>query len=165
MIVYVGFCGVAVRVLMGTKGNEPAAQRHAAASVLNWPAGHVIVIAAGAGLIAISAYQVYTAVRGQFTEDNKLGGMSPEERTAFLIAGRVGLSARAIVVAIARYFLIRAAIDARPANAAGIDTALAQVHHQPFGARCCSSSPPGCSCSRRSHCSKPVISGYESAGG
>ena len=34
---------------------------------------------------------------------------------------------------IAGYFLIRASIDARPANAAGLDTALTQVHHQPFG--------------------------------
>ncbi len=132
-LVYAAFCVVAVRVLAGTHSSEPTAQRRAAASVLNWPAGHALVIAAGAGLIAISTYQAYTALRGQFAQDNKTGEMSSEQRTMFLVAGRVGLTARALVFAVVGYFLIRAAIDAQPAKAAGLDTALAQVHRAPFG--------------------------------
>jgi hypothetical protein len=132
-IVYAGFCVVAVRVLMGTHGSEPAAQRSAAANVLNWPSGHVLVIAAGVGLIAVSAYQAYTALRGQFVHDNKLGEMEPEPRAMFLVFGRVGLTARAIVFALVGYFLIDAAVDAQPSKAAGLDTALAQVRGAPHG--------------------------------
>ena len=132
-IVYVGFCLVAIRVLSGTHKSESTAQKHAAKNVLNWPAGHVLIIGAGAGLIAISLYQLYTALRGEFAEDNKVGEMGHDERRIFHILGRVGLTARAIVFALVGYFLVRTATDAQPSKAAGLDTALGQVHQAPFG--------------------------------
>lgn len=131
--VYVAFCIVAVRVLTGSHSSEPTTQRQAAKNVLNWPGGHVLVIAAGAMLVGISAYQLLTALRGHFARDNDTSDMSSEERAAFLLVGRVGLTARAVVFALVGYFLIRAAIDAQPSKAAGLDTALSHVHRAPFG--------------------------------
>ncbi|MGI8864106.1 MAG: DUF1206 domain-containing protein, partial [Solirubrobacteraceae bacterium] len=52
-VVYLGFFSVAVRVLIGSAGNQTQDQRHAAAGVLGWPGGRWLVGVGGACLIAI----------------------------------------------------------------------------------------------------------------
>jgi hypothetical protein len=131
-IVYFGFFAVAARVLLGSPGNQSAQQRRTASGVLGWPAGPELVGAAGIAMIAISGYQVYCAIRGEFAKDSKTGKMGPGERKLFLTLGRIGLSARGIVFAIAGYFLVRTAIDFKPSGI-GLDGALAKVHDQPYG--------------------------------
>jgi hypothetical protein len=132
-VVYFGVFSVALRVLLGSAGNQSAQQRRTASGVLGWPGGPVLVAIAGIAMIAISAYQVYSAIRGDFAkESKKTGQMGRHERKLFLTLGRVGLSARAIVFAIVGYFLVRTAIDFKP-NGIGLDGALAKVHAQPYG--------------------------------
>lgn len=132
-IVYLGFFAVAVRILLGSSSGGSGDPSKAAAGVLGWPGGSVIVGAAGAGLIAISLYQVYDACRAGFAEDSKLREMSPAERRSFMILGHVGLVARALVFGLIGYFLLETAVDFNPREAVGLDGALARVHHQPFG--------------------------------
>ena len=132
-IVYIGFFVLAVRVLTGSSGGSSDKPEHAAAGVLGWPGGRVIVGTAGAILIATSLYQLYEAVSGAFAGESKTGTMTADERRAFMALGRVGLSARALVFALIGYFVLRAAIDYKPRNAVGVDGALARVHQQPAG--------------------------------
>lgn len=132
-VAYLVFFAVAIRAVSGSSGNQSGEPKHAAAGVLGWSGGQVIVGIAGAALIAISAYQCYDAVRGSFAEDSKLEQMSPKERRLFMILGHLGLSARALVFALVGYFLLRTAIDFNPGSAVGVDGALARLHHQPFG--------------------------------
>jgi hypothetical protein len=132
-IVYLGFFGVAVRVLTGSAGNSSSEPRHAAAGVLGWPGGRELVGIAGALLVAVSLYQGYDGVRGRFARDSKTREMGRDQRETFMIFGRVGLIARALVFVLIGYFLVRTAIDFRPGNAVGVDGALARVHHQPLG--------------------------------
>ena len=132
-VVYLGFFAVAVRAASGSSGNPSGEPRHAAAGVLGWPGGQVIVGIAGAALIAISLYQFYDAVRGAFAQDSKLQQMSPRERRLFMVLGRLGLSARALVFALVGYFLVRTAIDFDPNSAVGVDGALARLHNEPLG--------------------------------
>jgi hypothetical protein len=132
-VVYVVFFVVAVRVLTGGRGGSSAQTRHAAAGVLGWPGGPVIVGAAGAILSLVSVYQLYEALTGQFARESKTSRMQAEQRRLFLTLGRVGLSARAVVFALIGYFVLRAAIDYNPGTAVGVDGALARVHHQPAG--------------------------------
>jgi Domain of Unknown Function (DUF1206) len=131
--VYLGFFGLAIRVLTGSAGNGSSEARSAASGLLGWPGGRVLVGIAAAGLVAISIYQACDAIRGGFARDSKLEDMSPGERVAFLVLGRVGLIARAAVFALIGYFLIRTAIEFNPSNAIGVDGALAKVHHEPLG--------------------------------
>lgn len=131
-VVYFGFFSVAVRVLFGSAGNQSAQQRRTASGVLGWPGGTVLVAIAGIAMIAISAYQVYAAIRGDFAQDSKTAQMGRHERKIFLTLGRVGLSARGIVFALVGYFLVRTAIDFKP-NGIGLDGALGKVHAQPYG--------------------------------
>jgi hypothetical protein len=132
-VVYVLFFAVAVRAVSGGSGNSSAEPKRAAAGVLGWPAGQVIVGIAAAVLVAISAYQFYDAVRGSFAQDEKLQRMGPTERRLFMVLGRVGLTARALVFALIGYFLLRTAIDFDPASAVGVDGALAHLHREPVG--------------------------------
>jgi Domain of Unknown Function (DUF1206) len=130
---YLLFFGVAIKTLTGSAGNGSSGPRHAAAGVLGWPGGQVLVAIAGVVLMAVSAYQVYDAVRGGFAEDSKTEQMGPDERRWFMAIGRVGLSGRALVFVLIGYFLVRTAIDFNPSKAVGVDGALARLHQQPYG--------------------------------
>ena len=132
-VVYLAFFAVAVRILLGSSSSGSGDPSNAAAGVLGWPGGAVIVGVAGAVLMGISLFQIYDACRGSFAEDSKLGEMSAFERQAFMTLGRVGLVARALVFGLVGYFLLESALDYNPREATGLDGALARVHHQPFG--------------------------------
>lgn len=132
-VVYLGFFAVAVRILFGSSSGSSSQPSHTAAGVLGWPGGPVLVGIAGGVLIAISLYQVYDAIRGNFADDSKLGEMSPRERRVFMVLGRIGLVARGLVFVLVGYFLVKTAVDYSAREAVGLDGALARVHRQPFG--------------------------------
>ncbi len=132
-IVYLAFFVVAVRILVGNSSSGSNGPSKAAAGVLGWPGGAVIVGITGVVLIAISLYQIYDACRGGFAEDAKLGEMSPLERRTFMALGRVGLVARALVFGLIGYFVLVTAIDFNAHEAVGLDGALSRVHHEPYG--------------------------------
>jgi hypothetical protein len=132
-VVYVAFFVVAIRVLSGTGGGASGEPKQAASGILSWPGGELIVGIGGGALIAISLYQLYDAIRGEFAQDSKTQRMSPAERRLFMVLGHVGLTARALVFALVGYFLLRTAIDFNPNNAVGLDGALARLHNQTFG--------------------------------
>ncbi len=132
-IVYLGFFAVALRVLAGGSGSSSSAPKHAAAGVLGWPGGQLIVGIGGGVLLAISLYQLYDSLTGDFAKDSKTGEMGAAERRVFMLLGRVGLSARALVFALVGYFLVRTAIDFDANKAVGVDGALARLHDQTFG--------------------------------
>jgi hypothetical protein len=143
-IVYLGFFAVAVRILLdasgtgsggsgGGSGGGSNAPSQAAAGVLGWPGGAVIVGIAGAVLIGVSLYQIYDACRGRFLEDSKLSEMGSMQRRTFTVLGRVGLVARAIVFGLVGYFVLKTALEFNPHEAVGLDGALARLHHQSYG--------------------------------
>jgi hypothetical protein len=132
-VVYLAFCAVAVRILFGESSSGSSEPSKAAAGVLGWPGGAVIVAVAGGVLIAISLVQIYDAVSGGFAEDSKLSEMTPLERRAFMALGRVGLVARAVVFGLIGYFVLETALDYNPRETTGLDGALARLHHQAFG--------------------------------
>jgi hypothetical protein len=130
---YVALCVLAVRVLVGSAGNESSEQQRAAARALGLPGGPVLVALAGGCLLAVGAYQVYASMRGNFARDKRTSEMNPHARRVFFWVGRVGLTARASVFGPIGYFLVRTAITFRPSGGIGLDGALAELHDQPFG--------------------------------
>lgn len=132
-IVYLGFLAVAVLALTGNSGNSSSEPRHAASGVLGWPGGQVLIGIAGAVLMAISLYQIYDAISGRYARECKTEQMNPSERTLFMVIGRIGLTARALVFGLIGYFLERTAIESKASNAIGVDGALARLHHEPLG--------------------------------
>jgi hypothetical protein len=132
-LAYLAFFAVALGVLTGSSGSSFAAPKHAAAGVLGWPAGALIVGAAGAVLISVSLYQLWDAVSGGFAGEIETEAMGPLQRRVLMVSGRTGLAARALVFALVGYFLLRTAIAYDPNRAVGVDGALAKLHHEPLG--------------------------------
>jgi Domain of Unknown Function (DUF1206) len=132
-VVYLGFFAVAIRALSVGSGHSSTEPKQAAAGILAWPGGRFIVGVAGIGLIAICLYQLQDALRGKFARDNKTGRMDGDQRALFMLLGRAGLTARALVFGLVGYFVLRTSIDFNANDAVGIDGALARVHKQPLG--------------------------------
>lgn len=131
-VVYCGFFGVAVRVLVGAGSSQSSQTRHTAAGVLGWPGGRWLVGLAGAGFIVVCLVQGYQAINGEFLADNKTERMG-RGRDWFSAVGRVGLVSRSLVFAIVGYFLVRSAIDYNPSKAVSVDGALRKVAEAPYG--------------------------------
>jgi hypothetical protein len=132
-IAYLVFFGVAVRTLAGGGGSSSDGPNHAAAGILGWPGGPVLVGLGGGALLVISGYQIYDAVRGNFADEAKTGSMGRDQRRVFMTLGRIGIPARALVFVLVGYFLIRTAIEFNAHSAVGVDGALARLHQQTLG--------------------------------
>lgn len=132
-VAYLAFFGVAVKVLAGSGGSGSSQQKQAAAGVLGWPGGQVLVGIAGGVLIAVGVVQGFNAARAKFAEDIKLAQMTDAEYRLFVALGGIGLVARALVFALVGYFLIRTAVEFDASKALGVDGTLAEVHRQPYG--------------------------------
>ena len=133
-VVYLIFFFVAIRTVTGDSGGASGHEaRQAAAGVLGWPGGQLIVGIAGVVLLVISLYQLWDAIHGGFAADTKREQMNADERRLFLTVGRIGLSARALVFALVGYFLLRTAIEYEPSQAVGVNGALERLQHQALG--------------------------------
>jgi hypothetical protein len=132
-IAYIVFFALAVRILVVGGGSSSGDPRHEASGVLGWPGGPALVGLGGGVLMAVSAYQIYDALSGNFAEQENIQRMGKDERRLFLLLARVGLSARALVFALIGYFLIRTAFEFNAKTAVGVDGALSRLHQQTFG--------------------------------
>ena len=132
-VAYVLLAALAIRVLVGAGGNESKAPSHAAAGVLGWPGGPWLVGIAGVALIAGGGYQARDAIRAKFARENKLARMSDGQRRGFVRIGRIGMTARALVLVLIGWFLLDAGLSYDPHKAVGVDGALARLHHEPLG--------------------------------
>ena len=131
-VAYAALCYVAVEIVVGsqkTGGGSP----HAAAGVLGWPGGSVIVGITGVVVIGIGGYQAYKGVASKFLDDSDIERMGPYGRTAFTALGVVGHVARAVTFALIGYGLLKAALDYSARSAIGLDGALQKLAHASDG--------------------------------
>ena len=103
------------------------------AQILGNPLGAILIAAVGLAVIAWSAMQLYSAYTGKFAKDFKKSEMNAAEEKWTLIAGRIGIGARAVVFALIGFFLIQAALHVDPKQAVGLDGALWKLTQQPEG--------------------------------
>ena len=131
-IAYTALCYTAIKVLEGrhTNGGSP---RHAAAGILGWPGGPVIVAVAGYVVIGVGLYQAYKGLARRFLEDSDTSRLSTRARKAFTVLGVTGHLARAVTFALIGYGLIKAAIDYSARATVGLDGALQKLAHSSNG--------------------------------
>ena len=122
----------AVKIVAGAQTSS-GSPKHAAAGVLGWPAGPVIVAVAGAVVIGVGAYQGYKGVSRKFEEESRVASMSAGTRTGFRALGVTGHVARAVTFVLIGYGLIKAAVDYSPRSAVGLDGALQRLAHASAG--------------------------------
>jgi hypothetical protein len=131
-IAFAGLCVATVRYLSSTP-RDIAEPRDWMPSVLAMPLGGWILGAIGlcwifgAGIVQISA-----GWRGSFRKDLELERMGPAEERWAVRMGRIGIVARGVVFTVIGMLLVAAAVHSG-SHRAGMDDALLQIVHQPFG--------------------------------
>lgn len=132
--VYAGLCAIAVEILIGSGSSGGSGTTHkTTAGVLGWPAGTWLVAMTGVALIGVSLFQGYRGLSRDFLKDTKTEQMSTVVRTSIEWIGSFGHLARMVVFGLVGCFLIKAAIDYNPAQAVGLDGALAKVAYASYG--------------------------------
>lgn len=88
-----------------------------------------------AGLVAlgVAGYQVYKAYTEKFTRELMTDRMSRTTVRNAVLAGKVGLTARGVAIAVIGLFLLIAVVQYQPSEVRGLAGALRTLEQQPFG--------------------------------
>lgn len=103
------------------------------ATAFKYPGGRVLVAIIGVIIVAIGVNLAYQAYRAKFMREMRMGTASPATRKIVTRLGEAGGVARGSVFAVVGIFLIVAAVEAKPGQAKGIDSALKALAGTPLG--------------------------------
>jgi len=128
-LVYGALAFSAIKIVVGAghEQSQTGKAHKATAAVLAWPGGTWLVGIAGAVLIGIGLWQLYSGISRRFEE--KWRGHSG----AGSIAGVIGHVARFVVFTLMGAFAIKAAIEYDPRQSIGLDGALQKLAHAGYG--------------------------------
>ena len=123
-IAYASLCVYTVRFLTQSGGGSSTEPDTVTKSLLDEPYGVALVIAIGAVLVGVGAYEGYKALTQGFLDDLELGRMSDPERKLATAMGTAGHAALAVISTLVGIFMVKAAIEFDPKEAVGLDGAL-----------------------------------------
>jgi len=135
-VIYGSFTVIAAKILIDAKGGGGGSseeQRKAVGTVLDWPAGWVIVALIGLGVIAAGLWHLTKSFTRTFVDDLDLDGRSNATRTVVTALGCVGYFARGVVFCMIGWFLVESALDNDPNHTGGIDQALRRLADSDHG--------------------------------
>lgn len=118
---------------LGAPASSNSQSRDLTAALLHQPGGQVLVTLIGLAVVAAGLVLIYQYWQKKFLRQLRLGGVSPAVRTAVTRLGQIGGIARGTVFAAVGVFLVVAAVNARPGQARGVDSALRAMAGTPFG--------------------------------
>lgn len=132
-VCYVLLTYVPVSFLAGNhRSGSEAAQHSATAALLGLPGGGAAVVAIGVVVLSVSAWQIRTAVR----EDYTAGMRQPKAawlRSALRVVGTAGIAARALVFGPIGAFLIWSGVSEQPSHSKGLDGELEVLARSNWG--------------------------------
>jgi hypothetical protein len=133
-VFYVALTGVPLSFALGRRSTGSEQSQHAeTAIVLGWPGGRLLVIAAGAVIVVVCAWQIRAAWTRDFTDGMGMRTRSRQVRRLITVVGVVGIVARALVFVPVGVFLVVAGVRADPRHADGLDATLAALARKPWG--------------------------------
>jgi hypothetical protein len=103
------------------------------ATVMKYPGGQVLVVVAGLALIGGGVFLAYAAWKEKFRKNLELGQIHGRLQRVVVWLGKFGGIARGAVFVTAGVFLVVAAIEAKPQQAKGVDSALRALASTPLG--------------------------------
>ena len=122
---FIAFSGLRLLLPSLSNGSSSSGGRQLlVAKMLQQPYGQWFIGIAAAIIIGKGIYQLYKAYTGKFKNKIKKHEMSKEEKSTFMRAGRLGYTARGIVLGIIGYFLLQAALQSDASEAQGTEGAL-----------------------------------------
>jgi len=128
-VVYAVLAWTAFQFAIGSgKSSSGSSQQTMSAKLMSVPAGRILVIAIGVGILAIGGRNVWRGVAKKFTDDLQ-GGVSQ----ATIRLGMVGYIAKGIALGVVGVLFAYAGITHDPDKAGGTDQALRSLLQLPFG--------------------------------
>lgn len=120
-IVYSALAWQAFRLMDSPTAVSAGGAEETARTAIALPGGPLLLIAAGAILVAVGLYQLVKAYKCAFCDrlDSRVASL-PSVRWI----GRAGYSARGVIFIVSGYFIIRAGMGARASEAGGMEEAL-----------------------------------------
>jgi hypothetical protein len=103
------------------------------ATLLKYPGGQALVVVIGLALIGGGIALAYSAWKEKFRKDLELGQTDARTRRIVEWLGKFGGIARGAVFVTVGIFLVVAAVQAKPQQAKGIDSALRTLATTPLG--------------------------------
>ncbi len=130
---YAYFAYTTYRLLMGTASGSSGQTIPFIGTLMQSPAGRIVVAVIGIAVLLGGLYQIYSGITMNFGQRFKPYAMSADERRTAMEMGRIGYAVRGLVIGIMGAFLLLAATSANPAKARGLSGALSFLGHQPYG--------------------------------
>jgi hypothetical protein len=132
--IILGYGALRVVIGAGSAGKSTTASTQDwTALLLKHPYGQALVVIIGLIVLAIALYLYIRAYKAQFQARLNLGRLRSASRKAIVALGRFGYAALGVVFTIIGIFLIVAALQHNAHKAVGLDGALRNLIHQPFG--------------------------------
>lgn len=136
-VIYLSFVAVAVRLLTkdGSSGggSNGDGAKESTNTVLDWPGGPWIVVAAGLAVIAVAGWNVRKAVTRSFADDLDFGRVSAARKPWVCRLGTAGYLGRAAAFGLIGWFLVDAGRQHDPSESRGLDDALRELTTAPYG--------------------------------
>ena len=118
----------------GSGGNSSSTStQDATAKLLQLPFGVQLVVIVGLVVLGVAFYLFAKAYNAKFQNTLNLATLRAQVKKAVIFLGRLGYGALGVVFTIIGIFMIVAALQFNPQKAKGLDTALSELLHLPFG--------------------------------
>jgi hypothetical protein len=118
---------------LGAPASSDKQSQDLTATALHYPGGQVLVAIAGAVIAIAGVAMMYRSWQGRFLRTLRFGSASRRARKVVTRLGQVGGVARGVVFVTIGIFLAVAAVEAKPGQAKGIDSALRVFAQTPLG--------------------------------
>lgn len=114
-------------------GGGDQGEQSLTARAFELPAGQWIVGLAGAAIIGGGCYLVFRGAAQKFEKRLDTGEMGHVMGSVVEVVGTIGLIARGVVIGLAGFLLVKAAVDYDPSQAVGLDGTLKAISAQAYG--------------------------------
>ncbi|WP_315906238.1 DUF1206 domain-containing protein [Priestia koreensis] len=131
-LIHIGFASKAF-MIANHAGKSGDAKEKWTAKVLSEPFGQWMIGLLGVIIIGVGIHELYVAYTEKFVKRFNIAKMNPKEIRIGKLTGKIGISARGIVICIIGYFLIITAITLDTDKAMGIDEAIGKLASEPYG--------------------------------
>ncbi len=117
----------------GGSGGSSSGTTGLTQTMLQMPAGQLIVGAIGVGVIGYGGYYAYQGWTEKYLEKLHGGSSNSDVSKAYRLTGKAGYFGKGAAVVVIGALFVYSAITHDPDESAGLDQALGEISQQPFG--------------------------------